>query len=74
MKIADYIQDQFRHRVEDHTCLVIYDPKQRYRDLAKRLADEQVTFVDASDSIILSRERAMDAWVALAKATITRTS
>jgi hypothetical protein len=66
MKIADYIQDQFRQRVEVHTCLVIYDPKQRYRDLAKGLANEWVMVVDVSDSIILGREQAMDAWVRLA--------
>jgi hypothetical protein len=69
MKIADYIQEQFRQRVESYTCLVVYDPKQRYRGLAKGLANERVTVVDASDSIILGRERAMDAWVGLGKAT-----
>jgi PglZ domain len=69
MKIADYIESQFLQRVESHTCLVIYDPTERYRDLAKGLADERVTVVDASDSIILGRERAMEAWIGLGKAT-----
>jgi hypothetical protein len=68
MRIADYIQDQFRRRVESHNCLVVYDPTQWYRGLANGLAGEQVTVVDATDSIILARERAMDAWVGLAKA------
>ena len=68
MKIFDYIQEQFRRRMESHTCLVIYDPAKRYRDLANGLAGEKVTVVDATDSIILGRERAMDAWVGLSKA------
>lgn len=68
MKITDYIQDQFRQRVESHTCLVIYDPAKRYRELTDGLASENVTVVDATDSIILGRERAMDAWVGLSKA------
>ena len=68
MKIADYIQEQFRQRVESHTGLVIYDPAKRYRDLANGLASETVTVVDTTDSIILGRERAMDAWVNLSKA------
>jgi hypothetical protein len=67
MKITDYIQDQFRQRVESHTCLVIYDPAKRYRELATGLAGEKVTVVDATDSIILGRERAMEAWVGLSK-------
>jgi hypothetical protein len=44
--------------VESHTCLVIYDPVKRYRELANGLAGEKVTVVDATDSIILGRERA----------------
>ncbi len=69
MKIADYIQEQFRRRVESHTSLVIYDPKRWYRDLARSLGDDRVTVVDASDSIILGRERAMSVWVDLGSAT-----
>ena len=68
MRISDYIQDQFRQRVEGHTCLIIYDPAKRYRALANGLASETVTVVDTTDSIILGRERAMDAWVNLSKA------
>ena len=68
MKIVDYIQEQFRQRVESHAGLVIYDPAKRYRDLANGLASGTVTVVDTTDSIILGRERAMDAWVNLSKA------
>ena len=69
MKIAEYIQDQFRQRAEKHTCLVIYDPKQRYRHLTKSLSNDRMTVVNATDSVILGREQAMEAWIGLGKST-----
>jgi hypothetical protein len=69
VKIADFIAREFRQRVESHSCLVIYDPQQRYRWLVNSLAGEDLTVVDAVGSMILARERAMEAWVAAGAAT-----
>jgi PglZ domain len=67
MKIREYIQDQFKKRLEASGSLVIYDGEGRYRECALALAGEMCPVIDASESIIVGREQALTEWLNLAK-------
>jgi len=68
MKIKDYIQEILRERLAGAECLVLYDPDDRYRNLALELADESCQVIDTSTSIIQAREQATAHWLALGDA------
>ena len=71
MRIRDYITDQtFRQKVEEHDCLVVYDPKRRFRELTLSLASDRCRVIDASDSVIAQREKATELLQALANGSI----
>lgn len=76
MTIRDYIRkDVFTRRLHDadsRGCLVIYDPKLRYREIAHSLADDQCRVIDVSDSVIERREAATAALSDLAGGGIHR--
>lgn len=59
MKIGQYIQGKWLERLERTGVLIVYDPARRYRELCLLLGGEQRAVVDASESSIESRERAM---------------
>lgn len=65
MKIESYIKAEFEKRLEKSSCLVIYDPERRYCKVAHSLASESTQVVDATDSLILAREEALEAWTHL---------
>lgn len=65
MRITEFIREHFRRRLESAGCLVIYDKEQRYRAAARDLGGEHCTVVDASTSIISSREQAIVDWLKL---------
>jgi hypothetical protein len=64
--IQEYIADHLRQRLEDCRVLVVYDPEQRYREIVVGLSGDGCEVVDGSQSTILGREQAMDAWLKLA--------
>lgn len=71
MKISHYIRDHiFLPRAHECGCLVIYDPKRRYRDIARDLASEKRRVVDVSESLITQREAATEALADLARGAI----
>lgn len=54
--------------MEGTGCLVVYDATGRYREVVLGMATKRCTVVDAGESIILAREKAMETWLELAKA------
>ena len=68
MTIQEFIRNRLRKRLEHGCALVVYDPETRYVDIARAMNDDVCTVIDGSDSTILGRERAMDAWRAMAEA------
>jgi hypothetical protein len=66
--IADYIRDEvFGARLRRSTILVVYDGRQRYRELCLQLANDATTVVDATESSIESREAALGAFSSLSR-------
>ncbi len=65
MRIKDYIKDLLRERLMSAECLVLYDPDDRYRELAMGLRDEHCQVVDGATSTIQAREQANDLWLPL---------
>jgi len=62
MSIKTFIQQQVlvpRLKKSGAGVLVVYDAEQRYRDLCLELADDKRVVVDATESSIESRERAL---------------
>lgn len=71
MTIRDYIRNEvFAKRAQERGCLVVYDPERRYREIAQSMASEQCCVVDASTSVIVQREAAVDAFTRLAAGSI----
>jgi hypothetical protein len=62
MKIRDYIRKVFLGRLEAYPCLVIYDPDNRYAEIAMGLTGQGLTVVDGGKSTILAREEVMKFW------------
>jgi hypothetical protein len=67
MKIETFIQSEFERRLIKNPCLVIHDQEKRFQPIARTLADSSTKVIDASDSIVLGREEALEAWVGLAE-------
>jgi hypothetical protein len=62
MNIQEFIQDQvIRPRLQQRQVMIVYDPDRRYRDLCCGMADTRICVVDASESSIESRARALQA-------------
>jgi hypothetical protein len=65
MTLRDHLRTEVFGRLlrdpQSRGCLVVYDPERRYRDIALDLADEQGRVIDASGSVIESREAATEA-------------
>jgi hypothetical protein len=71
MRIETFIhQEILAPRIADKGVLVVYDPERRYHGTCTSLADERCRVVDASDSSILSREKAAQALVELGQGRI----
>jgi PglZ domain len=67
MTIREYIQTEiFGRRARERGCLVIYDPKRRYREIVSGLASEKCRVIDASKSVIEQREAATQTLLSLA--------
>ncbi len=62
MKIRDFLSEHFRKRLEQCTCLVFYDPEERFREVVQSLEDAGCRVIDGSRSTILGREQAMEDW------------
>ena len=65
MKIQEFIKNQFSERLKSSPSLIIYDPERRYREIALKLAKEGYKVIDAGESTILGREKALDDWLKL---------
>ena len=65
MKIEAYIKAEFEKRLEKSSCLVIHDAEHRYGKISHSLASKATKVVDATDSLVLAREEALDAWTHL---------
>lgn len=62
MKFTEFIQNEiFRPRLKKHSCLAVYDPERRYREICLEMADEKIAVVDATESSLESRRVALDA-------------
>jgi hypothetical protein len=60
MSIATFIRDTvLRPRLLQAGCMVVYDPDHRYHDLCLGLGDERIRVIDASESSIESRQKAI---------------
>ena len=60
MTIREYLQEEvFAARAAERTCLVVYDPARRYRDVVRGLDTPTRRVIDAGESIIEQREAAM---------------
>jgi hypothetical protein len=71
MTISDYIRDDvFAKRAAESGCLVIYDPRRRYRTIVSGMNSATCRVIDASTSVIEQREAAMAALLDLAEGTI----
>jgi hypothetical protein len=62
MEVLKYVRELFQSRLDQHECLVVYDPSERYRQAAEALEGERRTFISGDDGTIKGRERAMDIW------------
>ncbi len=60
MTIQDYIKSYFENSIGQSTNLVVYDPDEKYRDIIESITDYEI--IDASQSTILGRERALELW------------
>ncbi len=67
MAIADFIKQYFLKKLEKSSCMVIYDPACRYKELVQGMAGDGFKIIDGTASTILGRETAMDAWRDLAE-------
>ncbi|HEC63845.1 MAG TPA: hypothetical protein ENI23_00965, partial [bacterium] len=65
MKIQEFIKNQFAERLKSSPSLIIYDPARRYREIALKLTKEGYKVIDAGESTILGREKALDDWLKL---------
>jgi len=65
MTIESFVKTGFSRRLEKRRCLVVYDPERRWASIALGLEGVHTTVVDASESIVLAREAAFDAWARL---------
>jgi len=65
MKIQEFIKNQFDERLKSSPSLIIYDPERRYREITLKLAEEGYKVIDAGESTILGREKALDDWLKL---------
>jgi len=65
MKIESFIKSEFERRLSRLPCLVIHDPECRYRSVVLSCANDLTKVVDASESIVLGREAALEAWIHL---------
>jgi len=61
MRISDFIRNKLDSRLLEKGCLVVYDPDRRYKGIVQGMAAPGCLVIDATGSIIESRERAMDA-------------
>jgi PglZ domain len=60
--IREYIRSEvFAKRAEQSSCMVIYDPTRRYRDIVSAMASASCRVIDIGLSIIEQREAAMTA-------------
>ena len=61
MTIKQFIQEEvLKPRLKKVSVLVVYDPERRYRDLCCDMSYEKFAVVDATESSIESRERALE--------------
>ena len=70
MKIRDFLLENFRKRLKNNPCLVIYDPPGLYRSVAQLLAGPLCRVVEVAETVIEPRERAMQGLQDLAAGTI----
>ena len=67
MSLATFIGEcVLKPRLKKAGCLVVYDPAKLYQGVVADLAEEHVIVVDASESGIESREKALESFVSLA--------
>ncbi len=66
MKIRDFLKEHFEKRVHPTGCLVFYDPEGRYLEIVRMMESDGLAVIDGSNSTILGREKAMQAWRRLA--------
>src|SRR5689334_9859897 len=62
MTIRDFIKETFQARSENAGALVIYDDQQRYREVVRGMAGENLTVIDATNSFIEAHEQAVERW------------
>jgi len=67
MKIREFLKQHFQKRLDQAACLVLYDPERRYREIVGDLEEAGCQVIDGSQSTILAREEAMEAWRRLAE-------
>ncbi len=62
MKFAEFITEQiFKPRLKQKSCLTVYDPERRFREICLEMASDKITVVDATESSLESRRAALEA-------------
>ncbi len=61
MKFTEFLTEQiFAPRLKQKSCLAVYDPERRYRDVCLEMAGDKITVVDATESSLESRQTALE--------------
>ena len=61
MKFTDFIIEQiFKPRLKQKSCLAVYDPDFRFREVCQSLAGEKLKVVDTTESSLESRQAALE--------------
>ncbi|HEX9961551.1 MAG TPA: hypothetical protein VGB00_11495, partial [Pyrinomonadaceae bacterium] len=62
MKFTEFLTEQiFQKRLKEKSCLTVYDPERRYRDICLEMASDKIVVVDATESSLESRQAALEA-------------
>lgn len=61
-RIETYIAHYLEQRLQRSSVLVIYDPANRYKEIAAELINDHTWFIDGSTSTIAGREQALSLW------------
>jgi len=61
MKFTEFIQNKiFRPRLLKNSCLAVYDPERRFREVCRQMASDTIVVVDATESSLESRQAALE--------------
>ena len=61
MKFTEFLTEQIlKPRLMQKSCLAVYDPERRFREVCQAMASDKIIVVDATESSIESRQTALE--------------